>query len=247
MRLTSISLKMALNSKQNQATRLAYLRETLGFTLRQVGEAVGRSSSRIVDWESDPAIRLKKDVLEKLAKLYKVSPDFIIYGDQGAPKEHQELKRAISADRGTPTTDEVLALLYIKLPFIAPTAYGTFAINCQDFHPDEFDECYVLRIPGVDYKNAVVMSIRGNSMSPRYPESSRYVIRPVSNGNWQYATGVHGISLRSGMFIIKRITSNKDGLMTLTSDNGGDEITVQLGDILCMWKVGEAAYLPAED
>jgi phage repressor protein C with HTH and peptisase S24 domain len=236
--------------QQNQATRLAYLRETMGFTVRAVGEAVGRSSSRVTDWESDPSIKIKHDVLVKLARLYHVTPDFIKYGEDGPPKEQEEMARAVTANR-EPSSFEILGPLadqpYIQLPFIGPSAYGSFAINCQDFNPEEFGTCNVLKIPGIDYTTAVVMEIRGNSMAPRYPERSRYVVRPVSSGNWQYAQGVHAISLRSAMFVIKRITSNKEGILILTSDNGGAEMTVDLGDILCMWKVGEAAYMPPED
>jgi len=243
---------MSPNTKQNQATRLAYLRASLGLTVREVGEAVGRSSSRVTNWESDPNVKIKKDVLIKLAKIYKVTPEFILYGDAGAPTEHQELERAIATVREPrlESTVRILApedLAYIELPFIETAAYGTFGTNCQDFRPEEFSTYSVLKIKGVDYRNALVMEIKGNSMAPRYPERSRYVIRSVSSGNWQYAQGVHAISLRSAAFIIKRITHNKDGVLTLTSDNGGAEMSVELGEILCMWKVGEAVYMPAED
>jgi transcriptional regulator with XRE-family HTH domain len=244
MILSITARQMAANSKQNQASRLAYLRETLGFTVRQVGDAVGRSSSRVTDWESDANIKIKRDVLEKLARLYKVTPDFILYGDAGAPSELREMEKAVKASRAPASGGTGL---YLMLPFIGPSAYGTFSINCQDLQAEEFEECPILRIPGMDYTNAYVLGIRGNSMAPRYPDRSRHVVRPVSSGNWQYAQGVHAISLRSAMFLIKRITSNKDGVLTLTSDNGGSEMTIDLGDILCMWKVGEAAYMPAED
>jgi len=241
---------MTTSPKQNQATRLAYLRETLGYTVRQVAAAVGRSSSRITYWESDPNIKIKVDVLTKLAKLYKVTPEFILYGDAGAPSGYKEMEKVVASLR-EPSSFELLGALedlpYVTLPFIEPAAYGSFANNCQDFNPEEFGTCNVLKIQGIDYKGAAVMEIKGNSMAPRYPERSRYVVRPVSSGNWQYAQGVHAISLRSAMFIIKRITNNKEGVLTLTSDNGGAEMLVDLGDILCMWKVGEAVYMPAED
>ena len=141
----------------------------------------------------------------------------------------------------------------VELRFVPYTAYGSFVAGCQDrSYGDHFELRRVKRVPGKDYNNAHLLEIRGNSMAPRYPDSSRYVVRPVSDGNWQYATGVHAISLRGdgegeGMFVIKRIRSNKDGVLLLTSDNNDQEMTVQLGDILCMWKVGEADYLPEED
>jgi phage repressor protein C with HTH and peptisase S24 domain len=252
MRFSTAAPQMTTSSKQNQASRLAYLRETMGFTVRQVGEAVGRSSSRVTNWESDPNIKIKNDVLEKLAKLYHVTPEFIRYGETGSPPPYREMARAVSAIR-EPNSFEVVGPVteqeYLELPFIGPLAYGSFAVNCQDFSPEDgSNSTYsVLKIDGIDYKKAVVLEIRGNSMAPRYPERSKHVIRPVSDGNWQYAQGVHAIALQSEMFLIKRIISNQDGILTLSSDNGGSTMTVTLGDINCMWKVGEAVYMPAED
>lgn len=188
-------------------------------------------------YENDESIRLKKPVLGALAKIYRTTPEYIERGEQPKPGAAESTVRMLAPED----------LAYIELPFIEPAAYGTFGTNCQDFRPEEFDTYTVLKIKGIDYKGAVVMEIKGNSMAPRYPERSRYVIRPVTSGNWQYAQGVHAISLRSAAFIIKRITHNKDGVLTLTSDNGGAEMTVELGEILCMWKVGEAVFVPAED
>jgi hypothetical protein len=228
-----------------QATRLADLRRKSGLSRDQVseklktfGSAASRAGVQIKRYEDDETIRIKLPVLVALAKIYRTTPDFI------------EAGVAIKA-LAVESTAEILGtkadMPYILLPFVRPAAYATFAANCQDYNPEELERINVLVRTGVDYRQAVVIEVRGNSMAPRYPDRSCYVVRPVSDGNWQYATGVHAISLRSAMFVIKRVTSNKDGVLTLTSDNGGDEITVQLGDILCMWKVGEAAYLPAED
>lgn len=236
----------------NQATRLTELRRRSGLSLHQVAEKLtaygadaSRSHSAIQRYETNPAVQLRRAVLVGLAKIYRTTVNFIEHGESSA----KELRPTYGLPE--PATFEFLGTLldlpYIELPFIAPAAYGTFATNCQDFNPEDFTLYRVLKIDGVDYRSAVVLEIRGNSMAPRYPERSRYVVRPVQDGNWQYAQGVHAISLRSEMFIIKRITQNKDGVLTLTSDNGGAEMNVTLGDILCMWKVGEAVYMPAED
>lgn len=189
-------------------------------------------------YEKDETIRIKRPALLALAKIYRTTPDYIETG-------------AEAKDLPLESTAEILGtkadMPYVTLPFVRPAAYATFSANCQDYNKDELESIQVLIRPGIDYQRAVVIEVRGNSMSPRYPDRSCYAVRPVSDGNWQYATGVHAISLRSAMFLFKRITRNKDGFLTLTSDNGGDEMTVELGDILCMWKVGEAVFMPAED
>jgi len=228
---------------ENQATRLAALRRKSGLSLHQAAEKLNsllvdkkRSHATIQRYEKDETIRIKQPILVALAKVYRTTPEYIENGVS-----------VLLAD----STAEILGtkadMPYVTLPFVRPAAYATFSANCQDYNKDELETIQVLIRPGIDYKGAVVIEVRGNSMSPRYPDRSCYAVRPVSDGNWQYATGVHAISLRSAMFVFKRITRNKDGILTLTSDNGGDEMTVELGDILCMWKVGEAVFMPAED
>jgi transcriptional regulator with XRE-family HTH domain len=229
---------------ENQATRLAELRRRSGLSLHQVADKLNklspegaRSHSAIQRYETNPNVQLRRPVLVALAKIYKTTPDYI---ERGAPTV--PLSESTAEILGTKAD-----MPYVTLPFVRPAAYATFSANCQDYNKDELETIQVLIRPGIDYQRAVVIEVRGNSMSPRYPDRSCYAVRPVTDGNWQYATGVHAISLRSAMFVFKRITRNKDGILTLTSDNGGDEMTVELGDILCMWKVGEAVFMPAED
>jgi transcriptional regulator with XRE-family HTH domain len=236
---------MMTATAENQATRLFELRRRSGLSLHQVaaklmalGGDAARSHAAIQRYETNPDVRLRRSVVVALAKVYKTTPDYIERGDQGKVPAMENTAEVLGTKADMP---------YVSLPFVRPAAYATFAANCQDYNRGDLDTFQVLIRPGMDYGSAVVIEVRGNSMAPRYPDRSCYVVRPVSDGNWQYATGVHAVSLRSAMFVIKRITSNKDGVLTLTSDNGGDEITIQLGDILCMWKVGEAAYMPPED
>jgi transcriptional regulator with XRE-family HTH domain len=228
----------------NQAQRLAYLRRQSGMTLREVGDKVGLSHSRIDAYESEPTIRIKMDKLRQLADLYETTIEYIETGVERKihlTSEEQEPATIISPQLADDTEE------YETLPFVPFTAYGTFAESCHDKHYGDYATYKVLRRPGVDYKGAVVVEVRGNSMAPRYPDQSCHVVRPVTNGDWQYAMGVHCISLSNPMFVIKRIVSNTMGMLRLRSDANGEEITIELGDINCMWKVGEKVYEPAED
>ena len=105
----------------------------------------------------------------------------------------------------------------------------------------------VLSLTGIEYQPAVVLEVQGSSMAPRYPEGSRYVLFPVHDEHRQYATGVHAIWLKSKKLLIKRITSNKEGTITLKSDATGDQTTVEVGDIAALWKFGQAIHLPPEE
>lgn len=105
----------------------------------------------------------------------------------------------------------------------------------------------VLSMPGIDYGAAFVLEIQGSSMAPRYPDGSRYVIFPVEDDHWQYSTGVHAIWLKSKKLLIKRIVSNKEGILHLRSDATGDQTTVELSDIGALWRLGQATHLPPEE
>lgn len=228
----------------NQAERLSYLRRQSDLTLREVGDKIGMSHSRIRAYESDPTIRIKMDKLRMLSDLYETTIEYIETGVErkmhlaSDVQEHPSIPSRQLAD----DTEE-----YETLPFVPFSAYGTFGESCHDPRYDDYATYKVLRRAGMDYRGAVVIEVRGNSMAPRYPDQSCHVVRPVSNGDWQYAMGVHCISLRSPMFVIKRIVSNTGGLIRLRSDANGEEIQIELGDINCMWKVGEKVYEPAED
>lgn len=228
----------------NQASRLAYLRRQSGLTLRDVGDKIGLSHSRIDAYESDPTIRIKMDKLRQLADLYDTTIEWIETGVERKMHLATDVQDAL---------DNLAAQLseedeeHLTLPFVPFSAYGTFAESCHDRQYDDYATYKILRRPGVDYRGAVVIEVRGNSMAPRYPDKSCHVVRPVNQGNWEYATGVHCISLKSPMFVIKRIVSNAGGLLKLRSDANGEEITVKTEDINCMWKVGEKVYEPAED
>lgn len=239
----------------NQASRLTALRRTGGLSLHQVAEKLTqamagarRSHTTIQRYEKDASIRISRPVLAALATIYRSTPEFIEHGDVG-PKEPAAPAASVVSNALSSFSQmgRLSEMEYVELPFIAPPSYGTFAITCQDLHPEDFATSFVLKIQGIDYNKAIVLEIRGNSMAPRYPEHSRHVVRPVSDGNWQYAQGVHAIALRTEMFVIKRIVNNQDGVLTLSSDNGGTSMTVLLGDTTCMWKVGEAVFMPAED
>lgn len=228
----------------NQAQRLAYLRRQSGMTLREVGDKVGLSHSRIDAYESEPTIRIKMDKLRQLADLFETTIEYIETGVERKmhiASEVEEVSPSITQQLADNTEE------YETLPFIPFSAYGTFAESCHDRQYDDYATYKILRRPGIDYKGAVVVEVRGNSMAPRYPDQSCHVVRPVNSGDWQYAMGVHCISLHNPMFVIKRIVSNTNGVIRLRSDANGEEIEIELGDINCMWKVGEKVYEPAED
>lgn len=223
----------------SRGIRLKMLRLKAQLNYREAEQKSGISFSQISKLEKNDEIEMRIETLIALARAYNTTVEYIESG------QHQT--------RGTTRLEDEFAFVdtskdeFIELPFIEEKAYGSFLNSCHDRNYGDFDTVRIVKRPGVDYKGAVVIEIRGNSMAPRYPERSRYVARPVSDGNWQHASGVHAISLRSEMFLIKRVVSNVNGTLRLKSDANGEEMEIMLGDINCMWKVGEASYMPAED
>lgn len=211
------------------------LRQDRNLTQDKLGEAVGVTKASISAYENGKA-QPSTDVLHKLAVLFDLSIDQMRAGLTGGSKENSARMLGAYEDMD-----------FVELPFITYSVFGTFAQNCLDPNPEEFSTIRIIRMPSHEYRDAAVVEVRGNSMAPKYPERARFVIRPVSDGNWQHSQGVHAIALRSHMFIIKRIISNRDGVLELLSDSTGEQMTITLGDINCMWKVGEAVYFPAED
>jgi transcriptional regulator with XRE-family HTH domain len=228
----------------NQALRLAYLRRQSGMTLREVGDKVGLSHSRMAAYESDPAIRIKMDKLRQLADIYETTIEYIETGIERKMHLATEVQDALDSIAAQLSEEEEE---HLTLPFVPFNAYGTFSESCHDRHYEEYATYKILRRPGVDYRGAVVIEVRGNSMAPRYPDQSCHIVRPIASGDWQYATGVHCISLKNPMFVIKRIVSNNNNVLRLRSDANGEEMVIERANINCMWKVGEKVYEPAED
>jgi len=105
----------------------------------------------------------------------------------------------------------------------------------------------ITALPSIDYQSSIVLEIQGNSMEPRYPDQSRYVISRVDAEHWQYAIGVHAIWLKNEKFFFKRIKSNKDGVLVLHSDAMGEQTVVSLNDVSSLWKAGQAIHMPPEE
>jgi transcriptional regulator with XRE-family HTH domain len=104
-----------------------------------------------------------------------------------------------------------------------------------------------LSTKGVSYKDSIILEIQGNSMAPRYPSESWHVAQLVDKDHWQHATGVHAIWLKSHKLFIRRIISNKQGVMILSADATKEQSTVSIEEIESLWKLGQSAHMPPEE
>lgn len=129
----------------------------------------------------------------------------------------------------------------VKVPVIPLSFYGTFVHNddTEGWRLDEllFTTITIERKANIKYELAVVIQVEGNSMEPNIRDGAKILCTWVSDGRWQYLQGVHAISLKDGMLLVKRVSASGDGFLILKSDNPNyGEIKIQLADIQAVWK-----------
>jgi transcriptional regulator with XRE-family HTH domain len=74
----------------NQAARLKALRQKMGLNQQQVADKIGKSRPRIAIYETQPQVRIPADVLQKLAKLYRTTADYIENGAAATLPRHRQ-------------------------------------------------------------------------------------------------------------------------------------------------------------
>ncbi|WP_347879376.1 XRE family transcriptional regulator [Hymenobacter defluvii] len=218
--------KEANNSPLGEQIKL--LRKRSGFSQAVIANEVGVTKQAISAYESGVA-KPSITILHKIAKALRVDVHTLLDPANGP---------------AFLTEKQTVDVTSIELPLITHTDFSSFAQHCQT---SSFPTAPILPVSGHDYQDAAILEIRGNSMAPRYPERARFIIRPVAESSWAHAHGVHAIILKSELLLLKRITSNQDSVLELSSDAAGEKIKVTLDEVSCLWKVGEGVYYPAED
>lgn len=235
------------NTKQNQATRLANLRQMSNKTVREVGEYIGRAPSQVLRYESVVKADIR-DVVDKLAKLYKVTPDFILYGEDGPPASVLEMRRQV-AQLGVSSTAPAIRLQAgdIEVAFlrrVPVAARATFAETLTDGVDglDEYEEVPLqnptaeLRRPG-----GLEIVVNGDSMEPTLRSGWSVAAYRIDKADYKYLpSGIYAVVFGK-YFVIKRVKNNdllKDGTLTLHSDSeNGGTLTVPAEELRGVWRV----------
>ncbi|SFP79482.1 XRE family transcriptional regulator [Hymenobacter arizonensis] len=120
-----------------------------------------------------------------------------------------------------------------------------------------YNEVPVLTLENVDYHFAWAFEVKGNSMAPRYPHRSRYVVNGSSleNSELRSATGVYLFIINDFPIMVRRVISNDASGLTLKADATGEELTLELNWLkemidrrqCLMFKLGQAIHLPPEE
>jgi transcriptional regulator with XRE-family HTH domain len=224
-------IEAPIPKEQSPEQRVKRLRNLKNLSQIEVAEQLGISEKTYRSYE----IRMPKNPLKlrQIANFFNTDEDYILYG---------------TVPQIVPIND--FEKDFIVLPLLACNALASFTENSlktrNNIHSQTTFPVY--RNKTTNYENACVVEVDGDSMEPKYPRGCKVLVRPVSDGNWQYSTGVHIISLKSEMVLLKRIIENRDNVLRIKSDNPSkpDELTVQVADIQCMFKVMEIVWSPAE-
>ncbi|OUJ67845.1 XRE family transcriptional regulator [Hymenobacter crusticola] len=221
--------------------RLKELREKAGLTQEELGKRIGKSKTAISNIESGKN-GPRMSTLASIAKVLDVEVQDILT-DTG----RSQPLTASDTPNTVPISFETSLVGSAPLPLITYTTFSFFTQSCLEANQKDLPVVHITEMPDHDYQDAAVFEVKGNSMAPRYPERSRFVIRPVAKDNWSHTQGVHVIVLSSHLLLMKRIVSNLKGVLRLRSDANGEETEVVLTEVSCLWKVGEGIYYPAED
>ena len=233
---------MSVTISTSISQRLDQVIKALGMNANRFALTLGTNRAekiyKILRGESKPSF----ETIEEILKAYpQINSNWLIRGEG-------QMLLGSNGEVDVKIDGPYYEMEFITLPLLAASALGGIFENCTpDMNNGSIEHYKVLKVEGVSYKHAFVVSIDGNSMEPRYPAGSKVIARPVADGNWQYALGVHAISLKTNMFLIKRILKNEGNILHLVSDNEmHGSLQVSIADINCMWKVGETVYMPAE-
>ena len=238
---------LATTKKTTQATRLAHLRKMNNLTTRAVAAVIGRAASQVTRYESVPTADIR-DVVDKLAKLYKVTADFILYGEDGPPPAVLDMRRQVAQLGIQPTanppfrykTDDIEVVFARRVPV---AARATFAENLlEGGSMDEFEEVPIknptpeLRRPG-----ALEIEVNGDSMEPTLKSGWNVACYEIDKSDFKYLPGGIYAVVFGNFFVIKRIKDNdllRNGTLTLHSDNErGGTLTVPGEELRGIWKV----------
>ena len=241
------------NSVKDRAQRLRDLREDSGHTLEFVGSKIGKSFETVRRYENNPVTKIKPEILEILAKLYKTTPEYIKTGKHPVPMsvaaaEHPlgPLMSDKSNARFAAHFDKKEMVYYRRLETGARATFAESFMN--DFDYKDLPLFPVIRMIG-DPDEGLVVDIDGDSMEPQLRSGMKVLVEELPNVDyWRDARpGVYVIIFKHH-FVIKRIKHNTlraTGKVLLESDNpeGGVEEII-LDDIHGMWRVIRGVDVP---
>ncbi|MBD2703634.1 LexA family transcriptional regulator [Spirosoma sp. BT702] len=220
--------------------RLKHVFDALGITIYQIAKELGENPSKFYNILNGRAKPSYDTIMSLLACYPQISSDYLIRGKLPILNSPEANARMVSADEDS-----------LEVPFVPVKFYASFVESYADGSYGADTEMFRVRKAVMKgHKQAVVLEISGNSMSPQLAHGAKVLAVPVSETNWEYQSGgVYAVMYRD-YFVVKRIIDNElltRKYLTLHSDNpNGGNVTVSLKDIRGIWKIVSIVEAPVE-
>ncbi|WP_460909603.1 LexA family transcriptional regulator [Spirosoma areae] len=220
--------------------RLKHIFDALGITIYQIAKELGENPSKFYNILNGRAKPSYDTIMSLLACYPQISADYLIRGITPVLNTTETNVRLMISDDDT-----------VEVPFVPVKFYASFVESYAEGSSTTDGELFRVRKPVTKgHKNAVVLEISGNSMSPQLAHGAKVLAVPVNESNWEYQSGgVYAVMYRD-YFVVKRIRDNElitRKYLTLHSDNpNGGNVTVPLQDIRGIWKIVTIVEAPVE-
>jgi repressor LexA len=134
-------------------------RKELGLTLEEIGNATGVSKSTVKKWENGFIANMRRDKIEKLAKILQISPIVLLGNKNEDDKPNAEI---LSAGEN----------IY-KIPVFSSVSAGFGAYACSDV----IDYLHLYIANPADVPEMLCIKVTGDSMYPKIEDGDIIVVR----------------------------------------------------------------------
>lgn len=208
-----------------------------GYKLMKDGVIKSQTSlTRIKQGLQKPSMKM----LNACFQLYGINKSYVLVGEIENSKNENG---TIAKDLATTYVQPIKLYLREKLisvPFVPQDSVASFLENLGDMQNMKLDTYGVMQEDGEDLMNGdyVVFQIKGDSMTPNIPDSSKVLAKKVDDAKWEEVNGVVLIAYGKTL-TIKRILKNDfymGGALTLKADNPTyGEVQVSRNEVRGIW------------
>lgn len=208
-----------------------------GYKLMKDGVIKSQTSlTRIKQGLQKPSIKM----INACIQLYGINKSYVLVGELENSKNENG---TIAKDFATTYVQPIKLYLREKLisvPFVPQDSVASFLENLGDMQNMKLDTYGVMQEDGEDLMSGdyVVFQIKGDSMTPNIPDSSKVLAKRVDDSKWEEINGVVLIAYGKTL-TIKRILKNDfymGGALTLKADNPTyGEVQVSRNEVRGIW------------
>lgn len=191
--------------------RIRRLRKGLGVTQAKLAEMLGIKAPSVVQWESDKT-NLKGENLLNAAKLFGVTPDYILYGGTQAESN------VIALHDGDAIPDDMVQISEYKVQFSAGNGCIMDYCLVEESEPATYRLSWFKK-RGINPEKAKRFKVHGDSMEPFLFANDSVLVNMAENDLSRIIDGkVYAIRYVDELRV-KRLYRQLDGTLILRSDN----------------------------